>query len=63
MKIAGSEALSRELERQFPETPRCCYEYPLRPNFLAQAVLPRNLTSQEAARLCAFIMTLAQPDK
>jgi hypothetical protein len=61
VKIAGMEGLSKELERQFPATPRHCYEYPLRADFMAQAVLPRNLTKKEAERICAFIMTLAQP--
>jgi hypothetical protein len=42
-----------------------CYEYPLRRDhsctFMAQVVLPRDLTTNDAERLCAFIMTLAQP--
>ena len=40
-----------------------CYEYPLRLNpwWMAQVVLPSDLTSQEAERICAFILTLAQP--
>ena len=33
--------------------------YPLRQNFLAQIVLPRDLTTDEAKRLAAFIATLA----
>jgi hypothetical protein len=33
--------------------------YPLRENFVAQVVLPRNMTGDEARRLCAFIRTLA----
>lgn len=33
--------------------------YPLRENFVAQVVLPRNMTSDEARKLCAFIRTLA----
>ena len=42
---------------------RMCYDYPLRlePEFTAQVVLPRNMTRAEAERICAFIMTLAQP--
>lgn len=35
------------------------YPFPLRENVLAQIVVPRNLNSEEARRLCAFIMTLA----
>lgn len=45
-------------------THRECYEYPLRhwPNlWMAQVVLPLDLTKEEAERLCAFIMTLPQP--
>lgn len=34
--------------------------YPLRSDFLAQVILPRDLTVDEARRLSAFIMTLAQ---
>lgn len=34
--------------------------FPLRSNFLAQVVIPRDLTKEEAARLCAFIQALAQ---
>ncbi len=33
--------------------------YPLRPDFLAQVVIPRDLTADEARRLGAFLMTLA----
>lgn len=34
--------------------------FPLRPNFLAQVVIPRDLTKEEAKRLSAFIDALAQ---
>jgi hypothetical protein len=33
--------------------------YPLRDNFVAQVLLPRNMSTDEAKRLCAFIRTLA----
>lgn len=33
--------------------------YPLRPDFLAQVVIPRDLTTEEARRLGAFLLTLA----
>ena len=33
--------------------------YPLRPDFLAQVVVPRDMKSDEARRLSAFVMTLA----
>ena len=34
--------------------------FPLRQNFLAQLVIPRDMTKDEANRLCAFIQALAQ---
>ncbi|MFC3683408.1 hypothetical protein [Hydrogenophaga luteola] len=34
--------------------------FPLRPDFLAQVKIPRDLSKQEAERLCAFIKALAQ---
>lgn len=34
--------------------------FPLRPTFLAQIIIPRDLTKDEAARLCNFIQALAQ---
>jgi len=34
--------------------------FPLRPNYLAQVVIPRDMTNDEAERLCAFIRALAQ---
>ena len=37
--------------------------FPLRGNFTAQVVLPRNINAEEARRLCAFIMTLASDFK
>lgn len=33
--------------------------FPLRPDFLAQVVIPRDLTAEEARRLGAFLLTLA----
>jgi len=43
-------------------TPDLCLDYPLRRNFNAQLVLPRDLTELEAKRLCAFVMTLVGPE-
>jgi hypothetical protein len=40
-----------------------CHQLPLRPNFIAQAIVPRNLTSAEAVRLRAFLIALAMPEK
>ncbi len=39
-----------------------CFEYPLRPDYLAQLVLPRDMTKSEADRLCALIRSLVQPE-
>lgn len=36
--------------------------FPLRPGYLAQVVIPRDLTKAEADRLCAFVMSLAQKE-
>lgn len=33
--------------------------FPLRPTFLAQLIIPRDLTKDEASRLCAFVQALA----
>ena len=33
--------------------------FPLRPNYLAQIVIPRDMTKEEADRLCTFIQALA----
>lgn len=44
-----------------PRAPRSglSLEYPLRPDFLAQVVVPLDMKVDEARRLCAFVMTLA----
>ena len=39
--------------------PGLSLSYPLRPDFLAQVVIPRDLTAEEARRLGAFLLTLA----
>jgi|PlaIllAssembly_1097288.scaffolds.fasta_scaffold1856607_2 hypothetical protein len=38
-----------------------CLPYPLRPDFLAQVVVPRDMTIVEAERLCAFVLALVMP--
>ena len=35
--------------------------FPIRPKYLAQIVVPRDMTKQEADRLCAFVMSVAAP--
>lgn len=39
-----------------------CLPFPLRPGYLAQVLVPADMTRAEANRLEAFIMSLAQPD-
>lgn len=39
-----------------------CLPFPIRPDFLAQIVIPRDLSQVEADRLCAFVKVLALPD-
>jgi len=39
--------------------PGLTLNYPLRPDFLAQVLIPRDLTAEEARRLGAFLLTLA----
>ena len=38
-----------------------CHQFPLRPEYLAQVVVPSDLTREEAERLCAFLQSLAMP--
>lgn len=40
-------------------TQRLVFPFPVRPNFMAQLVIPRDMTKAEADRLCAFVMSLA----
>ena len=57
-------ALPRERERERSvEGPSAgiALNYPLRPGFLAQVTVPRDLTVDEARRMGAFLLTLA-PD-
>lgn len=39
-----------------------CYPFPLRANFLAQIVVPRDLTKEEAQRLCEYVQSLAKQE-
>ena len=62
--LAASEAAATGAGSAFDASsptpsPSLAMSYPLRENFVAQVVLPRNLTTDEARRLCAFIRTLA----
>jgi hypothetical protein len=46
----------------FPEK-TICHNFPLRWNYLAQLVVPFDLTKEDADRLCAFIRSLSATDK
>jgi hypothetical protein len=43
-------------------TTSICNDFPLRPGYLAQVVIPRDMTQAEAARLAEFIKSMALPD-
>jgi hypothetical protein len=40
-----------------------CLPFPLRPDYMAHIIIPRDMTEREAERLCEFIMTLPIPDQ
>lgn len=43
-----------------PSVPMLRLSYPIRDDVLAEIAVPRGMNSEEARRLCAFIMTLAR---
>ena len=43
-------------------TKQICLPFPIRRDFIAQIIVPANMTQDEADRLCAFVMFLAQPE-
>jgi hypothetical protein len=61
----GAAAPSQDPDRLRPSGPApgrpggIALEYPLRPDLLAQVVVPRDLTVEEARRMGAFLVTLA----
>jgi len=58
-----AERMLKEMDYRTPKRiPQTAYDFPLRPDFMAQLVLPRNLTEVEARRLAAFLCTLVIPD-
>lgn len=59
-KPTGDFAAPTHATPQFtPPSSGLSLSYPLRPDFLAQVVIPRDMKSDEARRLSAFVMTLA----
>jgi hypothetical protein len=64
-KTAHSEKLEKEVQPVSSPPSGLPLSYPLRSDFLAQVVIPRDLTLSEAKRLGAFLLTIAvdyQPD-
>ena len=59
----GQQAAGPAARPFSPPRPRdgLALEYPLRPGFLAQVVVPPDLTVDEARRMGAFLLTLS-PD-
>ena len=51
----------RDRSEELPPPAGIALNYPLRPGFLAQVMVPRDLTVDEARRMGAFLLTLA-PD-
>jgi hypothetical protein len=39
-----------------------CLPFPLRKGYLAQILVPMDMTKAEADRLCAFVQSLAKPE-
>ena len=40
-----------------------CHQLPIRGGYsIAQVIMPRNMTREEADRLCAFVRSLVTPD-
>lgn len=57
-----SKSVSKAVEKRELETVASgglTLSFPLRPDFLAQVVIPRDLTAIEAKRLGAFLLTIA----
>ena len=61
----GAAASAQDPDKAGPSVPALvrpggiALEYPLRPDLLAQVVVPRDLTVEEARRMGAFLVTLA----
>jgi hypothetical protein len=56
---SATAARSHPAPPALPRPNSMALEYPLRYNLLAQVVLPRDLTVEEAQRMGAFLLTLA----
>ena len=57
--VPHAEAPAHSSSAHTPAAAGLPLSYPLRPDFLAQVVIPRDLTAEEARRLGAFLLTLA----
>ncbi len=51
---------TRGAESSAPSVPMLRLSYPIRDDVLAEVAVPRGMTTDEAKRLCAFVMTLAK---
>jgi hypothetical protein len=67
VSTAASDQAKAEVDHVAPKTiggtstgANLALPFPLRPGYLAQVVIPIDMTKGEADRLCAFIQTLAQ---
>jgi hypothetical protein len=59
----GPREQEREPRTEAPRAAGIALSYPLRPGFLAQVEVPRDLTVDEARRMGAFLLTLASDFK
>lgn len=59
----GRNTMSAHRDRPLPDTSNLLVlPFPVRPNYIAQVVLPKDLTVDEARRLSVFIMALCKPE-
>lgn len=62
--VNGTRCLYPDCVPQPPRpTQTLVLPFPLRKGYLAQVVVPRDLTKDEAERLSAFVTSLAQPER
>lgn len=51
------------MDNYFADKP-LVHQLPMREGrYLAQVIVPRNMTKEEADRLCAFVRSLASPER
>lgn len=57
---SGSDNTQSPATASAPAVPMLRLSYPIRDDVLAEIAVPRGMTTEEAKRLCAFVMTLAK---